>query len=175
MLGRPIRLLCALARAMPARVRSDIFCALIQRGLHPVLEGSPTSAASSSFIFSSSKSVTNRRSREFSSGPSEVNLVASRHRCRLRDVRTLRQAAAERDVLARRFVERDQKIIGRDPGSRDYLVVQSLQQRESLFLGTAGDERPIPKRSEDPPGCGTQPRRGFVAPNRCTEYGGAGN
>src|SRR5438128_11357569 len=61
--------------------------------------------------------------------------------CRLvRDVGALRQAAAERDVLARRLVERDQKIIWRDSGSRDYGLVQGLQQSKSLLLGTAGDE-----------------------------------
>src|SRR5437660_2252173 len=58
----------------------------------------------------------------------------------LRDVRTLRQPSAERDVLARRLVERDQEIIRRDSGGRDDALVQGLQQRQPLLLGTAGDE-----------------------------------
>ena len=42
---------------------------------------------------------------------------------RVRDVGTLRQATAERDVLARRLVERDQEIIRRDSGGRDDPIV----------------------------------------------------
>ena len=52
----------------------------------------------------------------------------------------LRQATTERNVLARRLVERDQEIIGRDSGSRDHAVVHGLQQRQSLLLGAAGDK-----------------------------------
>jgi hypothetical protein len=55
-------------------------------------------------------------------------------------VGTLRQTSAERDVLAGRLVERNQEIIRRDSGGRDDAVVQGLQQRQSLLLGTAGDE-----------------------------------
>src|SRR6266480_6671221 len=58
----------------------------------------------------------------------------------VRDVGALRQASAERDVLARRLVERNQEIIGRDSGSRDHAIVQGLQQRQPLLLRAAGDE-----------------------------------
>src|SRR6266540_1608369 len=58
----------------------------------------------------------------------------------VRDVGALRQAAAERDVLARRLVERNQEIIGRDSGSRDHAIVHGLQQRQPLLLRAAGDE-----------------------------------
>ena len=53
---------------------------------------------------------------------------------------TLRQAPAERDVLASCLVERDQEIVWRDSGSRDYAVIQSLKQCQSLLSRTAGDE-----------------------------------
>src|SRR6266446_909420 len=58
----------------------------------------------------------------------------------VRDVGTLSQAPAERDVLARSLVERDQEIIWRNSGSRGHAIVQGLQQSQSLLLGTAGDE-----------------------------------
>src|SRR5712664_805073 len=61
----------------------------------------------------------------------------------VRDARTLSQAAAERDVLARRLVDHDHQIIWRDFGGRDHAVVQGLQQSQSLLLGTAGDERDL--------------------------------
>jgi len=44
-----------------------------------------------------------------------------------RDVGSLSQAAAERNVLAGNLVERDHEIIRRNSGSRDHSVVQSLQ------------------------------------------------
>src|SRR5258707_15404420 len=78
--------------------------------------------------------------------PASIRIVLSHARWSgslrilLGDVRTLRQAAAERDVLARRLVERDQEIIRRDSGSRGDAVVQGLQQRQSLLRRTAGDE-----------------------------------
>jgi hypothetical protein len=55
-------------------------------------------------------------------------------------VGALCQAAAERDVLAGRLVERDQEIIRGDSGRRDDPIVQGFQQRQSLLLGTAGNE-----------------------------------
>src|SRR5882762_3175334 len=55
----------------------------------------------------------------------------------------LSQTAAERNVLTRRLVERDHEIIWRDVGSRDYAVVQCLQQSQSLLLGTAGNKRDL--------------------------------
>src|SRR6266436_6802638 len=55
----------------------------------------------------------------------------------------LSQTAAERNVLTRGLVERDHEIIRRDAGSRDYAIVQRLQQSQSLLLGTAGDKRDL--------------------------------
>src|SRR5258707_11679667 len=78
--------------------------------------------------------------------PASIRIVLSHARWSgslrilLGDVRTLRQAAAERDILARRLVEGDQEIIRRDSGSRDDAFVQGLQQRQPLLLRTAGDE-----------------------------------
>src|ERR1700730_19303151 len=67
--------------------------------------------------------------------------------CRLRirgqDVGALSQAAPERNVLTRGFVERDQEIVWRDSRSRDHAVVQRLQQAQSHLLGTAGDKRDL--------------------------------
>src|SRR5712691_2214446 len=59
----------------------------------------------------------------------------------VRDTGTLSQAAAERNVLARCFVECDQEIIWRDSGSRYHAVVQGLQQPQPLLPGASGDER----------------------------------
>src|SRR6267378_2001318 len=55
----------------------------------------------------------------------------------------LSQTAAERNVLTTGLVERDHEIIWRDVGSRDYAVVQCLQQSQSLLLGTAGNKRDL--------------------------------
>src|SRR5262249_7393709 len=63
----------------------------------------------------------------------QLTSVASR-------VGSLSEAPAERDVLAGDLVERHHQIIRRDSGSRDYSVVQGLQQSQSLLFGTAGDE-----------------------------------
>src|SRR5437016_14534349 len=53
------------------------------------------------------------------------------------DMGTLSQAAAERNVLARRLVERDEEIVRGDLRSRDDTVVQGLQQAKPLLLRTA--------------------------------------
>src|SRR5262249_47586851 len=58
----------------------------------------------------------------------------------VRDMGSLSEALAERDVLAGDLVERHHQIIRRDSGSRDYFVVQGLQQSQSLLFGTAADE-----------------------------------
>src|SRR5262249_46836470 len=58
----------------------------------------------------------------------------------VRDMDSLSEPSAERDVLAGDLVERRHQIIRRDSGSRDYAVVQGLQQSQSLLFGTAGDE-----------------------------------
>src|SRR4029077_7629835 len=60
-----------------------------------------------------------------------------------RDAGALSEAAAERNVLARGFVERDQEIVWQDSGSRDYAVVQALKQAQSRLLGAAGDKRDL--------------------------------
>src|SRR6266851_2314535 len=61
----------------------------------------------------------------------------------VRDVGALGEAAAERNVLARRLVERDQKIVRGDLRGRDDGVVHGLQQTEPLLLRTARDERDL--------------------------------
>src|SRR5262245_18463508 len=58
----------------------------------------------------------------------------------VRDMGSLSEPSAERDVLAGDLVERLHQIIRRDSGRRDYSVVQGLQQSQSLLFGTAGDE-----------------------------------
>src|SRR5919197_3593268 len=66
--------------------------------------------------------------------------LSCRHPFLVRDVGALSEAAAERNVLARRFVERDQEIVRGDLRGRDDGVVQGLQQTQSLLLRTARDE-----------------------------------
>src|SRR5258705_9152855 len=79
---------------------------------------------------------------------------------------SLSQTAAERNVLTRGLVERDHEIIRRDAGSRDYAVVQRLQQSQSLLLGTAGNKRNLQQNQvirivepQERPGVKELPRR----------------
>src|SRR5262245_24971054 len=57
----------------------------------------------------------------------------------VRDMGSRSEPSAERDVLAGHLVERRHQIIRRDSGSRDYAVVDGLQQSQSVLFGTAGD------------------------------------
>src|SRR5262245_12720196 len=55
----------------------------------------------------------------------------------VRNMGTLSQAAAERNVLARNLVERDHEIVPGDLGSRHNAVIQVLQQCQPLLFGTS--------------------------------------
>jgi hypothetical protein len=66
-----------------------------------------------------------------------------RSRCVLvRNMCPLGQPAAEGNVLARRLVERDQKIIGRDARC-NHCIVQGFQQSQYLFLGATRNKRDL--------------------------------
>src|SRR5260370_17023313 len=70
-------------------------------------------------------------------------MLSCRHLFLVGDVGALSEAAAERDVLARRFVERDHEIVTSDLRGCDDAVVQGLQQGQSLRLWPACDERDL--------------------------------
>src|SRR6266852_514938 len=61
----------------------------------------------------------------------------------VRDVGSLSQASAERDVLAGHLIESDHEIIRRDSGSRDHAIIQRPQQSQSFLFRATGDERDL--------------------------------
>src|SRR5256884_4947576 len=70
-------------------------------------------------------------------------MLSCRHLFLVRNVGALSEAAAERNVLARSFVERDHEIVRGDLRGCDDAVVQGLQQGQSLRLRPACDERDL--------------------------------
>src|SRR5882762_5597607 len=70
-------------------------------------------------------------------------MLSCRHLFLVRDVGALGEAAAERNVLARSFVERDHEIVRGDLRGCDDAVVQGFQQGQSLRLRPACDKRDL--------------------------------
>src|SRR5437899_767842 len=70
-------------------------------------------------------------------------MLSCRHLLLVRDVDALSETAAERNILARRLVERDHEIVWGDLRGRHHGVVQGLQQAQPLLLRTACDERDL--------------------------------